>query len=195
MWREQVVGKVAELQHPAWGPQHCRRLYALCGEIAERDAIDLDDDILFAVAWLHDIGTFDEFQCGETPPECAARGARRLLEASDFPREKLEAVETIIREHSFEGPERQRAEARVLRDADMLEFIGPIGIVRLLSIAGREEWVPDARSALSQARDFAQRLPGELYTVAAKEIAGQRSAAGLGFIRQLEADVGGLAMV
>lgn len=195
VWREMIVEKVTELPHPAWGPEHCRRLYQLCKVIVGDEGLEVDDDILFSVAWLHDIGTFDEFACGEVPPECAARGAERILSNSDFPKEKLDTVIRIIRENSFEGPQRDTNEARVLRDADMLELMGPTGMVRLLSAVGHEEWLPDAREAIGLALDFNQRLPGELYTETARKLATERAAAGISFIEHLEADIGGLAWV
>lgn len=192
VWRDDIEAKVGSLRHPAWGPEHCRRLYLLCREIAALEDLTVDDDVVFATAWLHDIGSFDEFCVGETPPECAALAADKLLKDTDFLQEKLPTVTRIIREHSFEGPERDTAEARVLRDADMLEFTGPVGIVRLLSSVGLEEWLPDTGTALGLAREFCERLPGEMYTATAARIAERRGSAGIEFLDRLEADAGGL---
>jgi HD superfamily phosphodiesterase len=191
MWRESIEAKVGSLKHPAWGPEHCRRLYMLCREISALENLPVDDDIVFAAAWLHDIGSFDEFCVGETPPECAALAADKLLKRSDFPAEKLPTVVRIIREHSFEGEQRDTAEARVLRDADMLEFTGPVGIVRLLSSVGLEEWLPDTGTALGLAREFCEKLPAEMYTETARRIGERRAAAGIEFLDRLEADAGG----
>lgn len=192
MWRETVERAVGELEHPAWGPEHSRRLYALCRQIAEQERLDLDDDVLFAIAWLHDIGTFPAYACEDAPPLCAARAAEQLLVPTDFPREKLPVVMRIIREHSFDERERESMEARVLRDADMLEFIGPVGIVRLLSAAHREDWIGDRSAAVAIAYDFCQRLPSQLYTGAGRRLARERAIIGLAFIERLATDAGGL---
>lgn len=195
MWHEEITAKVASLWHPAWGPEHCRRLYTLCREIAALENLAVDDDILFATVWLHDVGTFGEFCVGEAPPECAALAADKLLKDSDFPAEKLPTVTRIIREHSFEGDIRDTVEARILRDADMLEFTGPVGIVRLLSSVGLEEWLPDTGTALGLAREFCEKLPGEMYTATARRIAERRGITGIEFLDRLEADAGGLTAI
>lgn len=192
MWHEAVESKVNSLQHPAWGPEHCRRLWALCRTIADREGLDVDQDVLFAVAWLHDIGTFDGFACGEPAAECAARGAETLLAQAGFPSGKIPTVARIIREHSFEGPERDTAEARVLRDADMLEFLGPVGLMRLFAAASTEAWIGDRAGAVRIARDFCERLPDELYTASGREMAAARAESGLAFIGRLLEDAGGI---
>ena len=45
-------------KNPAWGYSHCQRDYALAKELAAADHVALDDDVLFAAAYLHDIGAF-----------------------------------------------------------------------------------------------------------------------------------------
>jgi uncharacterized protein len=164
MWRDAVIGRIGTLEHPAWGPAHFRRLYHLCTQIAEDDELDVDDDIVFATAWLHDIGTFGEFACmADDPPTCAAEAAADILPRAGFPAEKIDLVCRIIAEHSFEGEGRDTVEARLLRDADMLEFLGVVGLVRLLSLVGIEDWVPDVRSAIDLAVTFAEDLPDRLF--------------------------------
>jgi uncharacterized protein len=80
MWRNAVISRIEALEHPAWGAQHCRRLHATCHAIVSSERLTADEDVLFAIAWLHDIGTFAEFACdAQTPPECAAKGAEQLL--------------------------------------------------------------------------------------------------------------------
>lgn len=194
MWRDGILSRIEPLEHPAWGPAHCRRLYATARTIAESEALELDDDVLFAIAWLHDIGTFGEFACdGEAPPECAARAAERILPEVGFPAEKVATVGRIIREHSFEGDDRDTIEARVLRDADMLEFLGAIGLARLLSIVESEDWVPEPRTAITIALDFAERLPGMLFYETSRLMAAERVAETTAFVDALGAETVGLA--
>lgn len=195
-WRDRIVARIGALDHPAWGPEHCRRLYSIERQIAHGEGIEADDDVLFALAWLHDVGTFDEFaRYGGSPPECAASAADQLLAAAGFPVEKLERVSRIIRQHSFEGETRDTVEARILRDADMLEFLGSIGLMRLLSIVGDEEWVPDPRAALTLALQFGVTLPRKLFFETSRRLASDRLAETVAFTDSLSAETAGLAWV
>lgn len=196
MWRDGVMVRVGELLHPAWGPEHCRRLYDTCQRIVEAEGIEVDDDVLFAVAWLHDVGTFGQFSCdAEDPPTCAARAAESMLPQTGFPAEKVELVARIIREHSFEGETRDTPEARVLRDADMLEFMGAIGLVRLLSIVESEEWVPDPRSAITLAIQFNQDLPDKLMYATSRRIGEDRVVEAMEFIGSLAEETAELQVI
>src|SRR5271168_1158655 len=49
-------------KNPAWGYSHCRRDYALARELAAADHVTLDDDVLFAAAYLHDMAAFKPWE-------------------------------------------------------------------------------------------------------------------------------------
>ena len=59
-WRQQVVDYIAQAASPADKYGHQPRLYALACEIGQDPAIAglWDDDIVFASAWMHDLGVF-----------------------------------------------------------------------------------------------------------------------------------------
>ena len=58
-WREQVRRFAQEHFHqPAWGYSHSQRDYALARQLAAADRVTLDDDVLFAASYLHDIAAF-----------------------------------------------------------------------------------------------------------------------------------------
>ena len=121
---------------------HQARLYRLACELAEGQAFD--DDVLYAAVWLHDLGVF----IGHRPEEPVAlaawdnvsyamKEAPGLLRRFGFPAEKIPAVVEVIRTHlpstkptSFEGT--------LMRDADILEQLGAIGIIRTVSKVGRD---------------------------------------------------------
>src|SRR4051812_47073217 len=44
---------IAHLQHSAWGVAHSERDYLLSVELAEKDGLAVDRDVLFAAAYLH----------------------------------------------------------------------------------------------------------------------------------------------
>lgn len=196
MWRDGVMVRAGELLHPAWGPEHYRRLYDMCRHIVEAEELVADDDVLFACAWLHDVGTFGDYACeGADPPECAARAAEAILPVTGFPSEKIPLVARIIREHNFEGEGRDTVEAKVLRDADMLEFLGAIGLVRLLSIVEVEDWVPDPRTAVSLAIQFNEDLPDKMFFAASRRVAEDRVVEAMEFVAALASETAELQVV
>ena len=107
---------------------HQARLYQLARQVGS--GVAHDDDVLFAAAWLHDLGVF----VGHRPEEPAALAqwdhvvyvldrAPALLTEAGFPAAKIPAVLEAIRSHQpMDDP--HTAEGVILRDADMLEQLG-----------------------------------------------------------------------
>lgn len=139
---------------------HQPRLYALTQQIGH--GLAYDDDIVYAAAWLHDLGVFignrpEEAQALTTWDHVAYACARtpEILAATDFPREKIPAVvDAILTHQPHDNP--QTIEATILRDADILEQLGAIGILRNVSKVGRDtryatfsDIVPVLRKALA----------------------------------------------
>src|SRR6185437_14507088 len=50
------------LRHPAWGASHSQRDYDLARSLAAADHVALDDDVLYAAAFLHDVAAFAPWQ-------------------------------------------------------------------------------------------------------------------------------------
>jgi uncharacterized protein len=121
---------------------HQPRLYTLTRAIGE--GLTYDDDIVYAAAWLHDIGVF----VGNRPEDLeqllrwdhvkyACDRATVILRESGFPEQKIPAVLDAIRTHQPQD-DPQTIEAVILRDADILEQLGAIGILRAISKVGRD---------------------------------------------------------
>src|SRR5580658_1153812 len=49
-------------KNPAWGYSHCLRDYALARELAAADHVALDDDVLYAASYLHDMAAFKPWE-------------------------------------------------------------------------------------------------------------------------------------
>src|SRR5579872_5978806 len=45
-------------KHPAWGWQHSERNYRVALQLAQGDGLKVDDDVLFAAAFMHDMAAF-----------------------------------------------------------------------------------------------------------------------------------------
>jgi len=165
-WRAAVIAYIRVEATPIDKFGHQPRLYALARRIAEGQ--DCDDDVLFAAAWMHDLGVF----LGHRPSDPASLAAwdhvpytiaksRELLLDWGFPREKLEAVAEAIRTHQPKD-EPILQEAIVLRDADILEQLGAIGALRALVKVGRDTrytLFSDVLPVLQRAHD---ELPAKL---------------------------------
>lgn len=164
-WKQDVYAFTEKnLEHPAWGLAHAERDYLLAKDLAANSDLRVDDDVLFAAAFLHDMGGFDPFKKdGVDHADRSAETCHLVLEATDFPKEKIEDVRKAISTHSYyTDKEPMTAEAKVIHDADCLDFLGAIGVARILSITGQEPFTPDIASSLRLIESLAQAVPGSI---------------------------------
>jgi len=177
MYRDRIERFAEGFAHPSWGVSHCKRVYEVASTLAREEGLVVDDDVLHAVAYLHDAGAFDAWKVdGCDQAECSARAAEAVLPELDFPAAKTPIVAEVIRGHSFEFAPGPRPEARVFHDADILDFMGSVGVTRLLSIVGIEDWTPDVQTAVGVIAQFADELPPKLVLPAAEQLAATRGA-------------------
>ena len=178
MYRESISQFAERFQHPAWGINHFKRVYSMSLKLAEAEKVDLDEEAIFAAAFLHDMGAFEPFK--DSLIDHADRSTQlcvdKLLQFK-FPAQKIALVKDIIEHHMFYSDSGTSFEAVVFRDADMLDFMGYIGITRMLSIVELDNWTPNLKSALDLIYKFSIELPEKLITSEAKKI---------GYIRKAE---------
>ena len=157
---------------------HQPRLYRLAARLAEGRAFD--DDVLFAAAWLHDLGVF----VGHRPEDSARLAAwdhvayaieeaPPLLRKFGFPAEKIPAVLEVIRTH-LPSTTPTTLEGVLMRDADILEQLGAIGILRTVSKIGRDTRFVRFADALRVLGRNADDLPAKLQLESARRLAGPR---------------------
>jgi uncharacterized protein len=175
---------------------HQPRLYALACRIGER--VKFDDDIVFAAAWMHDLGVFlghrpqdpEELARWDHVP-CTVARTRELLPNWGFPPEKLDGVIEAIRTHQpHDQP--QTPEAILLRDADILEQLGAVGISRALVKVGRDTRFETVAAVIPVLRKAAEQLPAKLHLTESKELAVSRIEVIRRFISAVEDESGGL---
>jgi uncharacterized protein len=177
-WRKSVVEYVRAEAQPVDKFGHQPRLYALACRLGH-DA-PFDDDILFASAWMHDLGVFlghrpqdpDQLARWDHVPYTIAR-TREFLAGWGFPAEKLDAVAEVIRTHQPQD-EPVTLEATVLRDADILEQLGAVGALRAIAKIGRDNRYPTFSSVTPVLRRALEVLPENLRTKRAQELAAPR---------------------
>jgi uncharacterized protein len=136
-----------------------------------------DDDVVYAAAWLHDLGVF----IGHRPedPEALSRWdnvsyammqAPAALARCGFPATKVAQVVEAIRTHQPHlSP--TAVEGTILRDADILEQLGAIGILRVVAKIGRDTRYPTFTDAAGTLRKALADLPRNLHLDNAKALA------------------------
>ena len=171
MWKDKLIEIVKDFKHPAWGFTHFTRVYELSLELAKAQEAEVDDEALYAAAYLHDIGAFEPFrQEGRDHSDIAIENCDEILKSIDFPSGKVPLVKEIIKSHIFYAKLGESIESKIFHDADTLDFLGMIGITRILSIVGKADWTPNVKSAINLIEKFSNDLPKNLHTDPAKEI-------------------------
>jgi hypothetical protein len=85
--------------------------------------------------------------------------------------------------------------AQVLHDADTLNFLGAIGITRILSLTTRSGMAQDLPTAVATLQNMSQQLPGSLVLESAKVMGEKRSSEMKAFLSALaEQSQGGSAL-
>ncbi len=194
-YRQAIVDYIRAQAQPPDKFSHQPRLYHLARRLAENQPYD--DDVLYAAAWLHDLGVFIGHR-PEDPTALAAwdhvayacRQAPQVLKQLGFPEAKVPAVVEAIRTHVPSG--RPTAfEGTLLRDADLLEQLGAIAILRTVSKVGRDTRFVRHADAVQALRRNAQQLPAQLQLVAARRLAASRVALLEAFLAGVEAEADG----
>jgi uncharacterized protein len=200
-WRARVVAYIEAEAQPADKFGHQPRLYALAAEIAQEQIAEgraCDDDVIFAAAWMHDLGVFLGHRPAD-PVELARwdhvpytiRRSGELLREWGFPEEKLEAVAEAIRTHQpKDDPE--TTEGVVLRDADILEQLGAVGALRALVKVGRDTRYRLYSDVVPVLERAAAGLPGRLRTETGRRLAGPRAKALEALLEAIRGEAGGL---
>jgi HD superfamily phosphodiesterase len=168
-WRASVRDLAAKhFKNPAWGYSHCLRDYALARELAAADHVTLDDDVLFAASYLHDMAAFKPWEKRKLDhSDAAADIVGTVLQGTGFPMAKIDAVRGAIRTHMYYrdpvGPE-----AVYLHDADALDWLGAIGIARVTALVDPEGGDPDGPKAVKMLEDNLRSVPARVFSPAGK---------------------------
>ncbi len=162
-------------KNPAWGFSHCERDYALARSLAAADHVVLDDDVLFAAAYLHDIAAFKPWG-GEEPPDHSDVGAEvvgSVLKDTGFPMQKLDAVRAAIRTHMYYR-DPVAPEAVYLHDADALDWLGAIGVERIIALADPNGGDPDGPKVVKMLEENLEKVPQRVVSPAGRALVGSR---------------------
>jgi uncharacterized protein len=172
-----VTVRAFALEHfknPAWGYSHCVRDYALARELAAADHLTLDDDVLFAAAYLHDLAAFKPWEDEKLDHSDVAAGiVDTVLKGTGFPMAKIDAVRGAIRTHMYYrdpvGPE-----ALYLHDADALDWLGAIGVARVMALVDPNGADPNGSAQVKMLEDNLKDVPARVLSPAGRARVAQR---------------------
>jgi uncharacterized protein len=195
-WRDSLVTYIRQEAKPVDKFGHQPRLYALAHRLAEGE--NCDDDVLFAAAWMHDLGVFlghrpddpEELAAWDHVPYTISKSAELLVKWG-FPAAKLEAVAEAIRTHQPKD-EPIIAEAVVLRDADILEQLGAIGTLRAFVKIGRDTRFVCYSDVVPVLERAVETLPAKLRLPQSRALAESRVSVLHGFLAALREEAGSL---
>ena len=151
----------------AWALNHTRRLLRLVEIIAEGQPYDTES--VWLAAHLHDWGAYPPWaQAGVEHALRSLQVAEPFLRERGCPEATLALVLECIATHHRGDPTRSR-EAILLSDADGLDFLGAIGILRDFSKTPRE-----LRKAYQSVLKRREQVPPLLRLPKSKELAAGR---------------------
>jgi HD superfamily phosphodiesterase len=196
MWKGRILDFARKLNHPAWGFSHLQRVHDMALRLAKEEGTPIDEEVIFAAAFLHDVGALEPYK--KIGVEHAVRSAEfceEVLQPMGFPEEKVAVTRDVILGHMFYVSPELKEDVIVFRDADILDYLGYIGIARMLAMVKHDDWTPDMGSAIALIKSISAELPQELYTASAKTIGQKRALEMEIFLKGLSAETNTLEML
>jgi uncharacterized protein len=195
-WRDALIARMRIEALPPEKFSHQARLYRLCLAIAGNQT--LNDDVLFGACWVHDLGVF----IGHRPEDTeqlkrwnstayTLNKAPEVLLSCGFPEEKIPAVVECIRTHEAAG-EPTTTEGVIFRDADLLELLGSVAVMRTVAKVAQDTRFITFADAAASLRKALEAVPPQIRTEHAKTMAGPRVASLRAFLDALDTESGGL---
>ena len=161
------IARLTEEHGGVWGINHTRRLLHLVDLIGE--GMQYDVDAVWLAAHLHDWGAYKPWvQDGVDHVQRSLEVVETFLTEYGYPEEfKLKVLECIREHHSSHS--NMSTEAILLRDADVLDFLGVVGILRDFSKSPK-----DLRKGYETTKKRREKLPKTLFFEKSQELAKTR---------------------
>lgn len=197
-WRQSLYQYIREEARPPEKFGHQPRLYALTQKIGAGESYD--DEIVYAAVYLHDLGVFtghrpadvEELKAWDNTAYAVAR-TPSLLGANGFPEAKIAAVQEAIRTHQPQHTP-ETIEATILRDADILEQLGAVAVLRTTCKVGRDTRFQTFTQAIAALQKAVETLPPLIYLPQARMLAEPRISALRAFLASAQAEAGELLL-
>lgn len=176
--------------------QHTMRVFYLSERIGREENADLE--VLLASALLHDAG---HSQPGDHA-ENSTKIAEEILKELDFPKEKIKKIIYAISVHRYtRGEIPETIEAKILQDADRIDALGAVGIIRTFSYGNRNLYntedpfyktnrkLNDKKYSLDHFYQKLLKLPSLMHTETGRRTAEERKKFMLKFLSELEKEI------
>jgi len=161
------IARLTEEYGGEWGLNHTRRLLHLTGQIGED--LQYDRDAVWLAAHLHDWGAYKPWLQEEIDHvQRSLEVVEAFLKGQGYSQDFNSKVLECIREHHSSRSD-MSIEAILLRDADVLDFLGVVGILR--DFSKNPKALRKAYETVKKRRD---RLPKTLLLEKSKELAATR---------------------
>jgi uncharacterized protein len=196
-WKEFLKNLKNLYTHPGHDITHIKRVYKNALMIAK--SVKCDIDIVKAAALLHDVSRGEEWD-GKIKDHASegAKRAKKILEKTNFPKEKISAVCYAIKVHRFrKGIKARTIEAKILQDADRLDALGAIIVTRMLrhnlrrpiydpKIKPREKYIGPSTTVYNHFIEKISKItPESFHTKTAQKIAEHRYEFVVSFFKEL----------
>ena len=162
------IVRLTEEYGGTWGINHTRRLLHLIDHIGED--VRYDKDVVWLAAHSHDWGAYKPW--GQPDVDHVQRSlevVESFLTEQGFPEDfRAQVLECIGGHHRSDSD--MSTEAILLRDADVLDFLGVVGVLRDFSKNPK-----DLRKAYETTKKRRERLPKTLFFEKSKELAEART--------------------
>ncbi len=167
---------------------HARRVYRLSCQLAEKEKVSYDGDVLLFASYFHDISAFPPYK-PEGEYDHASQSAKLAPEFAieyGFGDDAIAVIVEVIENHNKAGTG-SHVETRLLRNADGVDYLGLIAVARDFS-----KEPDDMRKAIAAMRTRKEQY----YTIVdyphAKVLAAPRAAELENFIRIFEEETMGI---
>lgn len=116
---------------------HITRVMESCRRIGS--SVGADFEVLLPAALLHDVINVpknhpDRIRASQQ----SAQEAAGILKVAGYTEEEIKKIQLVITEHSYSlGKSPSNVESSVLQDADRLDALGAVGIMRMVTCGGR----------------------------------------------------------
>lgn len=165
---------------------HVERMTTWCQKLGPAEGVDMDTLVIGAL--VHDIGVLvnrkNHYIAGREK-------ASEILKAAGVSQEQIDAALEVMETHSrYGGPTPRSIEAKVGQDSDALEYIGAIGIIRMV-VRGMTDGSFNGRASDFPAymRSILAKVENTFHTRQAGEIGAARLAFMEQFLEQMEKEL------
>lgn len=154
------------LEGTAHSYAHVDRVAKIATILAEEEKAD--QELVQTAALLHDVG----YVVGEPHNETGARLARKILEkTTTLPEQRIEKIIKIILRHPIASRDKlENLEEKIVWDADKIDLLGVIGIVRVFHWMGKKSFETSVNTCFTELKPIYNLLN----TASARKIAKQR---------------------